>query len=834
MRHLRAVVLLLTLIAPPAAAAEMRTWTAAAGGFTIEAELVELRAGDMVRLRTRDGRTIDVPLGQLSAADQAVVRPAPPAVSTVMPVKPSVGLSRALKAADRCRLPDEAIVVLRVCHDDPQTAPEERAYVAGRLAELKGLSARKMVRLNKSWVTAEEADIVRKKADNVMRQGLQLLKIKQVDAFQRKFNEAATLEPEQIRAEFLMGLIYTLGRDEARALPVYQKCLARDPENIAVLNNVALLAVAKGDFNTALSNWRRALEFQPDQRVVHNVGRFLEQCARANIKLPKNVADGLALPYAELTASGKFETTSKEVGWLLMLIEESDLEIALDDDKEKKPESKSPAPEPNDDGTVVGSGSGFVIHPGYVLTNAHVAIDDGAFEIQAPDGTRHKATRVAADEELDLALLKCEPLTAPALVLNDAVVPRGTDVMLFGYPEMLVLGTSLKATRGSISSLPDPTGSLPSEQGTSSKVNSKYLYDAVSNSGNSGGPLCDAGANVVAVHSTGVNTASRYAGGVPSTQALEFVKKNLPEFRPSAPSAAKLEWPQVDERASASTMLIWIRQKDAKPETASVGGDVIELSYCLFCGGRGSGCRICKGSGIDVELASVQRALAAANAAKAAANSPAPSTPMPGGTSPRPPNPPSTSTATPATQPTFSGEPPPLAAGRPIDLMAGLNPNQQYSLGNWQRRGNSIVGGVVDHARFAVGQPPPAEYDVELELREVKRASEGSTQLWVGLISSTGRPFNLILAIRISARRWTSGPGRGRPCRAWAFRTRRRSGSCCARGKSRCWSTAGRCTAAGTIRTGRSRGDRFKCRETTSSVCRSDRRETAPNGRSAA
>jgi hypothetical protein len=317
--------------------------------------------------------------------------------------------------------------------------------------------------------------------------------------------------------------------------------------------------------------------------------------------------------------------------------------------------------------------------------------------------------------------------------------------MLFGYPEMLVLGTSLKATRGSISSLPDATGSRPSKQGTSSTVNSKYLYDAVSNSGNSGGPLCDAGANVVAVHSTGVNTASRYAGGVPSTQALQFVKKNLPEFRPSAPSAAKLEWPQVDERASKSTMLIWIRQKDAKPETASVGGDVIELSYCLFCGGRGSGCRVCKGAGIDVELASVQRALAAANAAKAAANSPASSTPMPGGTSPRPPNPPSTSTATPATQPTFSREPPPSAAGRPIDLMAGLNPNQPYSPGSWQRRGSSIFGGVVDHARFAVGQPPPAEYDIELELREVKRASEGSTQLWVGLISSTGRPFNLIL-----------------------------------------------------------------------------------------
>jgi len=713
-------------------AAEMRTWSAASGGFTVEAELVELRAGDIVRLKTKDGRVIDVPLGQLSAADQAVVRPAPVVISRVMPQKPSAGLNRVLKAADRCRLPDEATVVLRVFHDDPQTAAEERAYVAGRLAELKDLAARKMVRLNKAWITAEEADAVRKKADTLMRQGMQLLKLKQFDAFQRKFSDAAALEPEQVRAEFLVALIYTLARDAAKAIPFYQKCLIRDPENIAVLNNVAMLAVAKGDFNMALSHWRRALDQQPDQRVVHNLGRFLEQCKDGNVKVPKNVMDGLALPYAELTASGKYEATNAEVGWLLMLIEESDLDFALDDDKDDaKEESKSPAPEPNDDGTVVGSGTGFVFHPGYLLTNAHVAMDDAAYEIQAPDGTLHKATRVAADKELDLAILKCEPLTAPPLVLHDAIVPRGTDVMLFGYPEMLVLGTSLKATRGSISSLPDP------------KVNSKYLYDAVSNAGNSGGPLCDAGANVVAVHSTGYMTASRYAGGVPSTQALEFVKKNLPEYKPTAPSTAKLEWPQVDERASAATMVIWVRKKNAVAETATVGGDVLELPYCLFCGGRGSAvlsCKVCKGAGIDVRLASVKRALAAANAANAP--SPSTSTSTTAGTS----GPPSSSPtgSRPPPRP-YSGRTFPLAAGRPVDLMAGLNPDQQYSPGSWQRTGRSVVGGGVDNARFAVGAKPPKEYDLEFELRELKPADRGVTEIFVGLITSSGQTFHMVL-----------------------------------------------------------------------------------------
>jgi hypothetical protein len=56
-----------------AGAGELRTWTATSG-FTTEAEFVELAAGDLVRLKRKDGRELTVPLGQLSAADQSYVR----------------------------------------------------------------------------------------------------------------------------------------------------------------------------------------------------------------------------------------------------------------------------------------------------------------------------------------------------------------------------------------------------------------------------------------------------------------------------------------------------------------------------------------------------------------------------------------------------------------------------------------------------------------------------------------------------------------------------------------------------------------------------------------
>jgi SLA1 homology domain 1, SHD1 len=46
-----------------------RTWTDSMGRFTVEAELLDVLR-DTVRLRTADGRTIDIPLDRLSERDK--------------------------------------------------------------------------------------------------------------------------------------------------------------------------------------------------------------------------------------------------------------------------------------------------------------------------------------------------------------------------------------------------------------------------------------------------------------------------------------------------------------------------------------------------------------------------------------------------------------------------------------------------------------------------------------------------------------------------------------------------------------------------------------------
>ena len=79
------------------------------------------------------------------------------------------------------------------------------------------------------------------------------------------------------------------------------------------------------------------------------------------------------------------------------------------------------------------TGSGFVIAPGYVLTNAHVIA--GARRIVVNSATaRYDATPVVFDPELDVALLRVPDLLAPALQLAGNAPKRGTPAAVLGYP----------------------------------------------------------------------------------------------------------------------------------------------------------------------------------------------------------------------------------------------------------------------------------------------------------------------------------------------------------------------------------------------------------------
>ena len=80
------------------------------------------------------------------------------------------------------------------------------------------------------------------------------------------------------------------------------------------------------------------------------------------------------------------------------------------------------------------SGTGFVVRPGYVVTNAHVVAGSGSISVGRDGGPQARALAVLFDPNLDIALLYVPDLGAPPLTLAGQVPSHGTLAAALGHP----------------------------------------------------------------------------------------------------------------------------------------------------------------------------------------------------------------------------------------------------------------------------------------------------------------------------------------------------------------------------------------------------------------
>jgi putative serine protease PepD len=143
-------------------------------------------------------------------------------------------------------------------------------------------------------------------------------------------------------------------------------------------------------------------------------------------------------------------------------------------------------------------GSGFVIaKEGYVVTNDHVVegAKGGAMSVSFSDGTVAPATLVGTDPESDIAVIKvARPTVTPVHLGNSDTIAVGDPVLAFGSPLALVN----TVTAGIVSAL-DRT--IQAGEGGTTRYYAAIQTDAAVNQGNSGGPLVDAGGQVIGMNS---------------------------------------------------------------------------------------------------------------------------------------------------------------------------------------------------------------------------------------------------------------------------------------------------------------------------------------------
>ncbi|MDR3632393.1 MAG: Do family serine endopeptidase [Isosphaeraceae bacterium] len=159
-----------------------------------------------------------------------------------------------------------------------------------------------------------------------------------------------------------------------------------------------------------------------------------------------------------------------------------------------------------------GTGSGFIYDDkGHILTNNHVVQDAAKITVTFYDGTEAPAKVVGTDPDSDVAVIKVENTSFPALPRgSSSKLKVGELVMAFGSP----FGLDQTVTQGIISAT----------ERDDVRINAYESFiqtDAAINPGNSGGPLVNLDGQVIGINSA-IVTGSRGMGGSGGNDGVGF------------------------------------------------------------------------------------------------------------------------------------------------------------------------------------------------------------------------------------------------------------------------------------------------------------------------
>lgn len=137
-------------------------------------------------------------------------------------------------------------------------------------------------------------------------------------------------------------------------------------------------------------------------------------------------------------------------------------------------------------------GTGFVIKPQRVMTNAHVVAGSSGVSVEA-NGTSYPATVVSFDPKMDISILAVPDLPAEPLAFVDKPAAAGTDAIVLGYPG----GGVFNATPARIREIIELNG--PDIYQNTTVTREVYTIRGVVRQGNSGGPMIDTDGRVLGV-----------------------------------------------------------------------------------------------------------------------------------------------------------------------------------------------------------------------------------------------------------------------------------------------------------------------------------------------
>jgi len=137
-------------------------------------------------------------------------------------------------------------------------------------------------------------------------------------------------------------------------------------------------------------------------------------------------------------------------------------------------------------------GTGFVIAPNRVMSNAHVVAGSDSVTVEA-EGQIYDATVVAYDPDADISILDVPNLPLQPLVFADQPAKTGTDAVVLGFPG----GGDFVATPARVREIIELSG--PDIYKTKTVNREVYTIRGTVRQGNSGGPMINRSGQVIGV-----------------------------------------------------------------------------------------------------------------------------------------------------------------------------------------------------------------------------------------------------------------------------------------------------------------------------------------------
>jgi S1-C subfamily serine protease len=167
-----------------------------------------------------------------------------------------------------------------------------------------------------------------------------------------------------------------------------------------------------------------------------------------------------------------------------------------------------------------GLGSGVILDPDLIVTNAHVVEAATQVTVVFDDGVQASGTVLGIDTAHDLAVVSAETGDRPAVELGTSGdLELGASVIALGYP----LGLGATVTTGIVSGL-DRTIDVAKGDGTVEHLEGLLQTDAAINPGNSGGPLVDTQGRLVGINTAGSSGAENVGFAIAIDDALPIVQ----------------------------------------------------------------------------------------------------------------------------------------------------------------------------------------------------------------------------------------------------------------------------------------------------------------------